>query len=229
MKFWWLNDPKNFGDLITPYLLDYFNIKYEYSENDYEAICTGSIAFYAKKNTLVLGSGVIRPEDAIEPKANWKWVRGPLSRNRILAEGGVCPEIYGDPALLLPLLCSESKKQYDIGIVPHYVDLLQVQREYPGYHIISPLNPDPLEVIKEITKCRYILSSSLHGIIVAHAYDIPAAWTPFSNKLRGGDFKFKDYYLSVNLQCISSTVNSPVFTTGKIDIDPMKNIFKSMK
>jgi pyruvyltransferase len=42
-----------------------------------------------------------------------------------------------------------------------------------------------------------ILSSSLHGLICADAYGIPNAWIWLSEKLRGGDFKFRDYRLSI--------------------------------
>ena len=56
---------------------------------------------------------------------------------------------------------------------------------------------NPLDVIDQITSCRKILSSSLHGLIVADAYRIPNARLILSNLICGGDFKFDDYYKSV--------------------------------
>jgi len=44
-------------------------------------------------------------------------------------------------------------------------------------------------------KCRKIVSSSLHGIIIAETFGIPTAWLRCSDKIVGGEFKYHDYYL----------------------------------
>jgi len=183
---WWVSSTPNFGDLLTPEILNYFNIPWHKSSyDDFNLISVGSIAKVAKPKTIVLGSGIMGESENLCAEADWKFVRGPFTRNRILMCGGSCPEIYGDPAMLLPLICDESKKEFDVGIVPHYVDQQYVKENYPEFKIIDVKNLNPLETAKEITKCRSIISSSLHGIICAHAYNIPAAWVPFSNKLKG--------------------------------------------
>jgi hypothetical protein len=43
------------------------------------------------------------------------------------------------------------------------------------------------------------VSSSLHGIIVAHAFGIPAAWLRWSDKLSGDGVKFRDHAALVGL------------------------------
>ena len=51
-------------------------------------------------------------------------------------------------------------------------------------------------VVIYIISCKYILSSSLHGLIISDAYNIPNIWLD-EYKLNEGDFKFKDYFLSI--------------------------------
>lgn len=238
MKVWWLGSEKargNFGDILTPAILDHFSINYEfvnhYSQAD--AICVGSIARRAGKGVTVLGSGIISRSDKIIAEANWKFVRGPLTRNRVLECGGKCPENYGDPALLLPLLCNESKKEYEVGYVPHFVDYGTLKEQMPNNFIIQLKNfhCSPLDTAKEITKCHKIISSSLHGIIAAHAYGIPAAWIESVNSLKGDDSKFYDYFASIGIDNPEKcSIDKPVFTLPNIDLtDGIIKQFKDFK
>lgn len=227
-KVWWMTKDNNYGDLLTPYIFDHFNIPYEYSSVDFNVLCIGSIVSHAKENTIVLGSGLIKKKQKPHPKADYRFVRGPLTRNRVLEMGGKCPPIYGDAATLLPLFWKESSKEYDIGIIPHVWHYNEVKEKYLDYNVID-LTKDPKEVTKEITKCKKIISSSLHGLIVSHAYNIPAAWTTFSKKLAGDNIKFEDYYASINLPATISTVENPIYSLQKTNIDPLINIFEELK
>jgi len=228
-KVWWFAKNNNFGDILTPYLLDHFNIPYEYVSRDKaNMFVIGSIARRANNHALVLGSGCFSAKEKVNPNARYLFVRGPHTRNNVLRSGGQCPQIYGDAAMLLPEFCSESKKKYDIGIVPHFSDYDIVKEKYPSHYVINLLNPRPLEVVKQITSCKKIISSSLHGIIAAHAYNIPAAWVKFSNNLKGDDTKFKDHFESVNCQSTLSTMQNPVFTQPTYSTVPLINIFNNL-
>lgn len=232
-KTWWIKKDRNFGDILTPYILDYFQIPYTYSKlrRNADIMCIGSIADRAESDTIVLGSGILKSKEPVCKDANWKFVRGPLTRKKIIDCGGYCPEIYGDPALFLSEFLPKVKITHNIGIVPHFVDYEYVLNKYKNtsYKIINVVNDNPLEVAKEISSCEYIISSSLHGIICAHAYNIPAAWAEFNKKKYHGDqIKYFDYYASLDLHPKLSTVENPEFQLGSPNLSPARQIFNSL-
>ena len=103
------------------------------------------------------------------------------------------------------------KKKRGVGIVPHYTEYEDFKNNYPGYKIIN-LNTYNIEnTIDEICSCEYILSTSLHGIIVAHAYGIPALWIK-KKQLAIDDFKFKDYFSSIDI---------PEYDGSQFDLDKL--------
>jgi len=125
-----------------------------------------------------------------------------LTAHFLECKGIPAPRIYGDPGVLAPRFFeSEDPETVEIGVVPHYVDadspwLEKCRSE--GVQILDPLSP--LEgFFQTLQRCRVILSSSLHGLIFAHAYGKPALWIEISDKVLGGGFKFFDYYLSVGV------------------------------
>jgi len=230
--FYWGDQPNNFGDMLTGSLLDHFGIKYNHTnvhENG-KYFCIGSIARLATFGSKVYGSGIIRQGENLNPLVDWKFVRGPLTRQRIIECGGNCPEIYCDPALLLPRFCEESDKEYEVGLVPHYQHMMMLGSKRDEYKIIDVVNENPIEVAREITKCKKIMSSSLHGIICAHAYGIPAAYIITGKKLHGDGSKFLDYFASVGLEAKPSTIDKPIYTIPKElpDFERVAEIFEEL-
>lgn len=203
LRVWWPTTPRpgNLGDVLTPLVLAHLGYRATWTpQSSADVLAIGSIVRFARPGQTIFGSGAMRAEDHPSPQARYLAVRGPLTRSCIQASGGKCPEVYGDPALLLSEIVTEpAQRIHDVGLVPHYVDREHVGRLHPDERIIDIVRADPLDVVREIRQCRAIVSSSLHGIIVAHAFGIPAAWVKWSNRLTGDDVKFHDYAGSVGV------------------------------
>lgn len=185
--------------MLTPLLLKRFaHLDVEWAPpEDAEIVAVGSVLdiippFYSG---LVVGTGKLHPEHRVElPDATILSLRGPLTARNLKVPS------FGDIGLLANELVSV-QKHYQLGIVPHWSDTELVKREdllrwKP--HIIDP-TAQPLHVIREIGRCRKIVSSSLHGIIVADAFGIPrrVEVAPRLAQWEGGLFKFDDYNASV--------------------------------
>lgn len=109
----------------------------------------------------------------------------------------------GDPGLLLTEMVPPRRRppRYPLGLIPHYADegspgLAAAQAAFPKARLIS-VNAPAMDVVAAIADCAVILSSSLHGLIVADALGIPNARLRFSERILGGDFKFLDHAASV--------------------------------
>ena len=160
----------------------------------------------AVKNLTVLGSGFKR-ENSPLPVLPKEVVacRGPLTRKKLLESGmSEVPEVYGDPAILLPKYINpDSTKKYRMGIIPHYSDKKNDQVQIlasSGEVKIIDVFSDIDVFISDIKACDFTVSSSLHGIIISHAFGIPSGWLKLSDNLAGGGFKFMDYSLSVGYE-----------------------------
>lgn len=181
----------------------------------------GSLIENSKSNCICWGTGMAQP-NKIPSGGRFIMTRGPLSRN-VLEEHGfkVESKISGDPALLLPLILNPSfKKNYRVGLICHNVDIDAIgkMRIPDDVNIISLKTDDVEGVVNEIVSCKFIYTTSLHGLIVSHVYGIPTIWVE-RKQLPGGRFKFLDYLKSVGIEeyCplqISDVVNSN-FTLGQ--------------
>ena len=160
----------------------------------------------------VWGSGLI---DGDAPKCipQIYAIRGPLSREISLKNGINCPPVYGDPALLLPYYYRPKmlKKKYSLGIVTHYVDYYKKEmdkfKENPNVQVIKLFGyKEWTDIIDQICSCELILSSSLHGLIVAEAYKVPNVWCEVREPIKGKNknrFKFYDFFSSIGKNDVS--------------------------
>lgn len=228
--YWWAlkraDGTDNYGDILAPFLAEKLSGKkvvrvkhpmlrrYRWFIKHY--VTVGSIIWAASKSSIVWGSGIIKKNENVR-EAKFLAVRGPRTRARLLELGYSVPEVYGDPALLLPeFIPPAATKKYKLGIIPHYVDFAEVQQRFadqPEVKVINLMTDDIIRTTQEITECEAIISSSLHGVIVSHTYDIPALWVKFSSKLAGDNVKFYDYFESVGLEYKDEFFIDPATTT----------------
>lgn len=99
------------------------------------------------------------------------------------------------------------EKKYDLGVVCHQSHgELSIQRN-SRIKIISINRTSDEEIeafVNEVSSCHSILSSSLHGLIIAQSYGIPARHffvndTPIHPS---ENFKFEDYMLGIGQEII---------------------------
>lgn len=200
LPMWWPVS-NNCGDLIGKYIAEKITgrrVMYTELSADYGYyVFGGSVLNHLTDHGVAWGCGLGTITDGVNPKCKIMAVRGPLTRARVLSTGRDCPAVYGDPGMLLPRFYTpKSKPSKPFGVVSHYVDAYRAFDRYRDFiDVFKPIE----EVIEDIASCKMIYSSSLHGIIVAHAYGIPATWVKISDSLGGDGAKFRDYFASVGM------------------------------
>jgi hypothetical protein len=193
MKAFWWKGQVNFGDTLTPALLERVaGIRATWTEaRNAEIIVVGSILTMIPPlfRGTVLGAGKADNVRNVNlSQARVLALRGQLTADGVQATPGYA---LGDPGLLADMLLDERPEPiHDLGVVPHWQDRTLLKR-YPNAFHIDPKRP-ALDVVRDIADCKRIVSSSLHGIIVADALELPRRWETFMG-VQGGGFKFHDY------------------------------------
>jgi len=172
--------------------------------------CVGSIVqqFMGVPNLIHWGTGLIKDMDVAplsKEKSVMHSVRGPRTRDLLLKQHGLNPLVIGDPALMAGEIFSEilakSTKSIGVCFVIHNVDVAVVKDLCPFCmeRRVNNYNRNVTQVFVDLSPCKRVVSSSLHGIIFAHAAGIPALPIVLGNRIIGGDFKFRDHFHSLGL------------------------------
>lgn len=189
IKAWWWRPnkkPYNFGDELGAIILTKlgYNVR-RVAMPKADVLLIGTILDIAEKenpNATVIGAGSGYTH---EPEHDFKLlaVRGKLTAINLITDVPL-----GDLGLLASRIWTKEPTRYNIGVVRHYVD----QDDYPFADIIIDATEDPETVIKKISSCKVILSSSLHGLIVADSYGIPNMRIARDDVI-SGNWKWMDY------------------------------------
>ena len=197
----------NWGDHISGEIIShFFNVSPKICTDPTVAgktLVVGSVMDHAYPGDAAWGAGCIAPgrighsRGKIEVHA----VRGPLTL-RELRRGFDVPNVpFGDPALLMAQMHEMPKENvtFEYAVIPHWVDfdLSVIHRlRQLGVKVID-IRQSTQQLLKDLAGVGKVLSSSLHGLILADAIGIPNCRVQFSTNVIGGDFKFLDYCMSV--------------------------------
>jgi pyruvyltransferase len=196
--FWEPDDGRqNFGDYISKILIERI-VNHEVRKadiNEKKILAIGSILHFAKDGDLVWGSGINGKhpfqKDYSFKSLNIRSVRGPLTRKMLQSFGLEVPEIYGDPALLFSAFFPEFK----VNPIREYLVIVHISEEYlfpKNDNIVYATDPWN-EIIQKIVESKFVISTSLHGLIIAESFGIPARLLRITAK--EPLFKYSDYYL----------------------------------
>lgn len=239
-------DIPNAGDLLNVNIMkQIFHIDVEHTRSAVEADIVGlgsclasfqyqrpfRMALHEIVNKSVVhhvwGTGFMYEEKEKEPRFIHKVVfhalRGELSKKRVekitgkslgaipLCDGGI---------LAAELFDKRIEKKYELGIIPHFREqdepLFQEMMKNSKRSVMINLRNDPLKVCEQIGSCDYILSSSLHGLIISDSFHIPNLYVKVSDKLAGDGFKFRDYYSGYGFDVNTVDVNISIPTINNI-------------
>lgn len=217
--YWWKEVP-NFGDGIAPYLLEHFaDLKVEWDTISHSNVASvGSILEHIPPlwDGYIVGSGKLVESSRLQVMQMGRVtpkilaLRGPLSARGITGNFAL-----GDPGILADELVGIQPKQWDLGILPHFMDkdlVPRFQKLMPAGTVIKVIDPrdNPIEVVKQIGACKRMVTSSLHGMIVSDAFGIPRRVEMCPALAQdGGDFKFRDYSASIQMKWEPAKMGEP--------------------
>lgn len=176
---------------------------YTYEEERWKNVLK-AISGVSFPEVYIWGTGFVRYKDKdtkfYKKKTHICAVRGALSKKRVEKIIGNPIDIpLADAGILASyLLDIYPSKKYDVGIIAHYKE----QNEKIFEDLLSKFSNSkfidvrktPYEVTYSIAECKTIISSSLHGLIIADSLGIPNRHIVVTDNLLGDGFKFDDYY-----------------------------------
>lgn len=180
-------------DLVHKIIRDRGLTLAQYTGGARRLLSIGSVLHFANDRDVIWGSGINRKMDNSPLGAKHldvRAVRGPLTAGTLKDVGIAVPEIYGDPGILVSIVFPQRvEPQMDYLVVPHF---REGWWRYLGHPTLSPAQ-EPEVFLRKLVRARRVISSSLHGVILAESYGIPAVW--LENRSGEPTFKYHDYYL----------------------------------
>ena len=190
LRVYWYRRHANFGDQLTEVLLERLaGIRVRWTRaKKAEFVGAGSIAADLPRGFqgIVFGTGKHSADARIDlSRAHVLCVRGALT----LEGSGASCDVLGDPGLLCGFIAPEVQPTRSLAVVPHLRDRSLAHR-FDGHVVDVGGGVD--RVISEVASCERVVTSSLHGLILADALGLPRRWELFP-RVQADGFKFHDY------------------------------------
>jgi pyruvyltransferase len=193
---------QNFGDYLSTVIVskvaEQKGLSISKLDGNRQFLALGSIMHFAKDNDVVWGTGIngkIGFEKLSFKTLDIRAVRGRKSYDVLKQMGLEVPEIFGDPAILLPFLFPHYKwdpQKGSITLLPNMNELKKIiKMNLKEITIVSPFLHWK-KIIKTILSSELLITSSLHGMIIAECFNVPVIlYQP-----TGGEtlFKYEDYF-----------------------------------
>lgn len=202
--FWW-DGTANFGDALTPWLLQRNGVApYLRPAGGADLVGVGSILEMVPEDSTaaIWGSGLMHDKPRRFPQATVLAVRGPRTRD-LLGLPGDTP--LGDPGLLVSKHVRRPPRSRRVAIIPHghhivWASAYRHLASQPGTQLVRFDHPVS-KVVHALAAADLVVSSSLHGLITADAYGVPAVWAvPTDTDRHVADMKFADHHSTVGVQ-----------------------------
>lgn len=240
-SYWW-DQRCNFGDLIGPWIVEMLSGRPTHNTIGLPnagkcLVGAGSLISSLQREGLTIwGSGLIEPISRVTRQRlaarrpqQIHAVRGHRTRAELVDKlGWDVPEVFGDPALLIDRLYTPRPNDgvdAPYSICPHYMHTRAITAHLgPGNtgHVID-VERDAQTVVNEIANSRAVVSTSLHGLIVAQAYGVPWVWLRIEDsRLAGDEFKFEDFFSTVDREAVVARTIS-LTEPGEVDFAAIAN------
>ena len=230
VKLFYCSGICNFGDELSPYIVEKITGRKVLSAGREEPAlyAIGSLLNYdvLHGNNVVWGTGLTSKTSArilpkLFPFKRNTAVRGRLTRDVLTKAGHDCPDVYGDPGILLrEFFCPSEEKRFKTGLILHYSqdklfsDEACAKQGIRKISLVCTPTRTVETIIAEICQCGKIISSSLHGLILAHTYGVPARWIQIKDMRlhQSQSCKFYDYLSGIGAEAQRPLVLSPAMT-----------------
>jgi hypothetical protein len=218
---WWAKPfPGNFGDWLSPLILSHFTDAKIVLQPPVKPTTTkhifalGSIGRFIKSKSVVLGTGISSDDVALNRKARYISVRGPLTAAVVKRSGGPEVTAFGDTGLLLSKVIPAKRGVTNgkIGFVRHFSQIsanLQLPVNFQELSVLMSRREDIEQFVQKLVEFDAVVTSAMHVMITCQSYGIPCALVTFEGheeNVHGSGMKYEDYALGAEVEVVNPAV-----------------------